>query len=70
MTGLVGAIGVGAGSRHSLALKSDGTVWAWGANGLGQLGDGSRHQRNAPVQVLKLVGMIAVAAGSDHSLAV
>ncbi|MCL1897479.1 MAG: FG-GAP-like repeat-containing protein [Micrococcales bacterium] len=36
---------------HTLALKSDGTVWAWGYNGFGQLGDGSTTDRLTPVQV-------------------
>ena len=42
---------VAAGIDHSLALASDGTVWAWGANGDGQLGDGTTIQRLTPVQV-------------------
>ena len=44
-------IDVGAGSVHSMAVASDGTVWAWGS-GLGdQLGTGDRQQQNLPVQV-------------------
>jgi hypothetical protein len=50
-----------------MALKTDGTVWAWGANWVGQLGDGTTTQRLTPVQVLS--GVAAVAAGQDHSLA-
>jgi alpha-tubulin suppressor-like RCC1 family protein len=55
---------------HSLALKADGTVWAWGENWSGELGDGSIQDRSTPVQVSSLTGVVAVAAGSDHSLAV
>src|SRR5439155_10844007 len=40
-----------AGGGHSLALKKDGTVWAWGHNDVGQLGDGTVIDRHAPVQV-------------------
>ncbi len=60
---------------HSLAVTSDGTVWAWGANGKGQLGDGTRDDRLTPVQVLNATGtgplsdIRQVAAGARHSLA-
>jgi len=42
---------ISAGSGHTAALKSDGTVWAWGYNSEGQLGDGSDTDRHAPVKV-------------------
>jgi alpha-tubulin suppressor-like RCC1 family protein len=67
---------VAAGDHHSLAVRStDGTVWAWGSNSVGQLGDGTTENRSAPVMVpaadgtLRLFGMVAVAAGDAHSLA-
>ena len=68
LTGVVQSASCGFG--HSLALKSDGTVWAWGANSQGQVGDGTTAQRSTPVQVLGLVGMTHIAGGSFHSLAV
>jgi hypothetical protein len=55
---------IAAGSSHSLALKSDGAVWAWGDNGAGELGDGKTTQRNTPVQVTGLTGIMAAAAGA------
>ena len=58
-----------AGGTHSLALKADRTVWAWGLNSSGQLGDGTTTTHMAPVQVSGLTGVIAVAAGLNHSLA-
>lgn len=58
------------GSGHIVALKSDGTVWTWGGNGSGQLGDGSTNDRVAPMQVTGLTSVVAVAAGSSHSAAV
>jgi len=66
---------VAAGGEHSLALKTDGTVWAWGRNEYGQLGDGTRTDRFTPVQVKGpggsdwLTDVQAVAAGGYHSLA-
>ena len=39
---LTNVVAVAAGAYHSLALRGDGTVWAWGRNNLGQLGDGTK----------------------------
>jgi alpha-tubulin suppressor-like RCC1 family protein len=62
---------VAAGNQHSLAIKSNGTVWAWGSDGSGQLGDGGTNtNQNAPVQASGLTDVVAVAAGLNHSLAV
>ncbi|MDC0762564.1 RCC1 repeat- and reductase domain-containing protein [Brevibacillus sp. AG] len=61
---------VSAGSYHSLALKSDGTVWAWGHNLFGQLGDGSTYESTVPKQVSGLDNVLKIDAGSgSHSLA-
>jgi alpha-tubulin suppressor-like RCC1 family protein len=57
------------GIGHALALKSDGTVSAWGRNTDGQLGDGTLTQRLSPVAVTGLTGAIAIAASQFHSLA-
>lgn len=57
------------GSDTSLALKSDGTVWAWGDNQYGELGVGSTQNSNVPIQVSGVTGAVAVAAGAYHSLA-
>jgi alpha-tubulin suppressor-like RCC1 family protein len=61
-----GAIAAGAG--HSLAIRPDGTLWAWGANNFGQLGDGTTTPRAVPV-IDSLTAVRAVAAGGSHSLA-
>ena len=67
---LSNVIAVAAGQDYfSLALKSDGTVWAWGYNGYGQLGDGTTTNRTSPVQVASLSGVSQIAAGRDHSMA-
>lgn len=55
-----------AGSSHSLFLKDDGTLWGMGANGRGQLGDGTLINR--PTPVLVAAGVKAFAAGGAHSL--
>jgi alpha-tubulin suppressor-like RCC1 family protein len=67
--GLTGVIAVSAGDKHSLALKSDGTVWAWGDNSRGQLGDGSVTDRATPVPVAGLTNVVEIAAGGQFSLA-
>ena len=74
-------IAIAAGNYFSLALKSDGTVWAWGSNSNGQLGDGTHgdtvwHTQTTPVQVVGpggegyLENVIAIAAGINNSLAI
>jgi alpha-tubulin suppressor-like RCC1 family protein len=42
--GLTDVIAVAAGGKHSLALKSNGTVWAWGSDSSGQLGNDTDKQ--------------------------
>ena len=63
-----GAKAVAAGSRHTLMLKQDGSVWATGYNEYGQLGDGSTSDRHTFVQVI-LDSVKIVAAGAFHSMA-
>ena len=58
------------GENHTLILKSDGTVWAFGYNGAGQLGDSSTTSRSTPVQVSGLSDVVAIAAGGNHSMAI
>ena len=77
--GLSGVTSIAGGSEYyaggyTLALKSDGTVWGWGRNNAGQLGNGTggdgtgNFNTNTPVQALVLTGQTYVAAGLDHSL--
>lgn len=57
-----------AGNRFSLALKSDGTVWAWGANDRGQLGDGTTTARRTPVLMAGVTGVAAISSGGFSTL--
>ena len=65
-------VAVAAGFSHSLALRADGTVLAWGSGGLGQLGNGLAGRQSVPVAIGGLgagSGVVGVAAGQFHSLA-
>ena len=58
------------GPEISMAIKTNGTLWAWGVNGAGNLGDGSTSQRKSPVQIGALTTWAKVAPASHHTLAV
>jgi len=62
-------ISISAGYKHSLTVKGDGTVWAWGSNNYGQLGNNSLDDSATPVQVVNLTGAAMVSGGYLHSLA-
>lgn len=70
VTNLSNVSAVAAGHRHTVVLKKDGTVWAWGRNGFGQLGDGTTATGRSPVQANGLSDIVAVAAGVSHTVAV
>jgi alpha-tubulin suppressor-like RCC1 family protein len=56
-------------ASHTLAVKGDGTVRAWGPGTLGQLGDGLGSNSLVPVQTSNLYWVLEVSAGGSHSLA-
>ncbi len=68
LTGVM-AVAAGGGGFHSIALRYDRTVWAWGRGGACELGDGICRNRNTPVQVSGLTNVIAIAGGYFHSIA-
>lgn len=68
--GLTGVVQVAAGYNDSFALRSDGTVWAWGANNVGQLGDGTSTDRIVPTKVPGVSGIKAIAAGRTTTFAI
>lgn len=67
--GLSEIIALAGGYGHSVVLKDDGTVWAWGRNSAGQLGDGTTVQRATPVRVNDLSDITKIATGIYHTLA-
>ncbi len=64
------ALAQGSAANHALALKEDGTVWAWGDNEYGQLGIGSKDVINisAARMLDGIYGVVALAVGRNHSL--
>lgn len=61
---------VSAGYGFSLAIKTNGTLWAWGLNNTGQLGDNTLVDKNLPIQVGIATDWLRVDAGGQHSLGV
>lgn len=63
-------LSVSAGNRFSLALKTNGTLWSWGLNNVGQLGINTIIDQNLPVQVGTASNWSKIDAGNQHSLAI
>lgn len=60
---------IAAGGYHTVALRSDGTLWGWGWNGFGQLGDGSTDDSLSPIKIGNDTDWTSIAAGSYHTVA-
>lgn len=60
---------ISASLKHTIALKDDGTVWAWGANSSGQLGNGTTTNSIMAVPVSHLTGVSYISTNTNHSLA-
>lgn len=71
VTGLSGVIQIAAGMKHAVALRSDGTVWAWGRRSNGEIGDGAPGGLPAigPMRVPGLEGITQIAVDGSHNLA-
>ena len=65
-------LSVSSGYRHCLALKTDGTMWAWGKNsvgGTGSLGDNTTINRSSPVQIGSEYNWAKASVGNNHMVA-
>ena len=67
--GLTNVTAISAGGSHTVALRDDGTAWAWGRNRSGELGDGTTTMRTTPVQVQGLSNIASIATGSSYTIA-
>jgi len=72
ISGMTTVVSVAAGDRHAIAAKADGTVWVWGYNDFGQLGQGTISPTSAasPVPVTGFSDVVAVGSGLFHCLVV
>ena len=61
-------IRVSVGNAYTMAITKDGSLWSWGNNSHGQLGDGTTENRLTPTFIMKEV--VYVSAGNDHTLAI
>ncbi|WP_083996798.1 T9SS type A sorting domain-containing protein [Chryseobacterium sp. BLS98] len=61
---------ISAGSYYTLAVKSNGTLWGWGSNQSGQLGNGTLSNSNSPVQIGTATNWNIVSAGASHALGI
>jgi len=63
------AVAVSTGASHMMTITSDGTLWGWGNNRRGQLGDGTTINRDMPVQIGTSTDWISVTAQDLHTIA-
>jgi alpha-tubulin suppressor-like RCC1 family protein len=61
---------VDVGDNHNIAIKTDGTLWGWGRNNNGQIGDNTTIDRSSPVQISAMTTWFQVSAGRYHSASI
>ena len=59
-----------AGGTHSMAIRKDDSLWAWGGNSYGQIGNGPSAKRNEPIPVKIMDDVVIVSAGYCHTMAI
>ncbi|MBK7310664.1 MAG: hypothetical protein IPI93_07690 [Sphingobacteriaceae bacterium] len=59
---------IAGGGLHSIAIKTDGTLWAWGYNGQGEIGDGTLIDKSLPTQISTSTNWQSIAGSYAHSL--
>lgn len=67
--GLTGVKRIAADTSNTIALKDDGTVWGWGMNKEGQLGDGTTEKRLHPVQMKGITNAVDIANDGGNTVA-
>src|SRR5262245_11729123 len=60
---------IAAGDQFSCAVRANATVWCWGDNAFGQIGDATGKPHPTPSQITGLANIVAIAAGSAHACA-
>jgi alpha-tubulin suppressor-like RCC1 family protein len=68
VSGISSVVDIGNGRLHSLAIETDGSLWTWGLNSTGQLGDGTTTNRRVPVRIAGISGAFGVGGGVNYSV--
>ena len=63
-------IQIESGENFIVAIKNDGTLWAWGRNNVGQLGDGTTVDKNVPTQIGNSNDWDRISTGTSHTIAI
>ncbi len=61
---------ISSGNSHCVAIKTDGTLWTWGSNQSGQLGNGTTTNSNIPIQIGSETDWLFIAAGDEFTFAI
>lgn len=61
---------ISASLAHTIAIKTDGTLWSWGSNLYGELGDGTSVDKYSPIQIGTETNWANLSAGTNHTVAI